>query len=240
MFEYSPITTFNFSDTSKVEDYSYCFKRCNITSIPEGISFESAKNCYGMFQYTNLTGEINLTMPNATTINSMFANTKISKLSITAPNAIYIGYVVENCDNLINLKINVGKVQSLSGAFSNCPKLENVPTNIDTSECTNYFRTFCNMSKLKTVPNNYNASKSTDFSDTFYGCRSLTSIGMYGFTRSIDISPTALEHDAIVAFLNQAGIAYNNSQRITMGSAKLALLTDEEKAIATNKGWTLA
>ena len=63
---------------------------------------------------------------------------------------------------------------------------------------------------------------------------------MYGFTRSIDISKTALEHDAIVAFLNQAGTAYNSSQKITMGSAKLALLSDEEKAIATNKGWQLA
>jgi hypothetical protein len=27
---------------------------------------------------------------------------------------------------------------------------------------------------------------------------------------------------------------------VTMGSTNLAKLTDEEKAIATNKGWTLA
>ena len=74
----------------------------------------------------------------------------------------------------------------------------------------------------------------------FYKCYKLTSIGLYGFTRSIDISYTALEHDAIVAFLNQAGTAYNSSQKTTMGSAKLALLSDEEKAIATNKGWKLA
>ena len=74
----------------------------------------------------------------------------------------------------------------------------------------------------------------------FNNCTSLTSIGMYGFRYSVKIDSTALEHDAIVAFLNQAGTAYNSSQKITMGSAKLALLTDEEKAIATNKGWTLA
>ena len=74
----------------------------------------------------------------------------------------------------------------------------------------------------------------------FTNCRALTSIGIYGFTRSINITSTALGHDALVAFLNQAGTAYNSSQKITMGSAKLALLSEEEKAIATNKGWTLA
>ena len=71
-------------------------------------------------------------------------------------------------------------------------------------------------------------------------CTSLTSIGIYGFRYSVNITPTALGHDAIVALLNQAGTAYNSSQKITMGSAKLALLSDEEKAIATNKGWKLA
>ena len=75
--------------------------------------------------------------------------------------------------------------------------------------------------------------------ETFTGCTSLTSIGMYGFGCSIDITDTALEHDAIVALLNQAGNS-KYSGKIVMGSAKLALLSDEEKAIATNKSWTLA
>ena len=94
-------------------------------------------------------------------------------------------------------------------------------------------------SKLTSVPQ-LDTSKGTDFNNMFSYCSNLTSIGIYGFTRSIDITPTALEHDAIVAFLNQAGTAYNSNQKITMGSTKLALLSDEEKAIATNKGWTLA
>ena len=98
---------------------------------------------------------------------------------------------------------------------------------------------FAGCSSLTTIPQ-LDASKTTDTLYMFSNCSSLTSIGIYGFTHSIDISPTALGHDALVAFLNQAGTAYNSSQKITMGSAKLALLTDEEKAIATNKGWQLA
>ena len=83
-------------------------------------------------------------------------------------------------------------------------------------------------------------SKVTNLEYMFNGCTKVNSIGVYGFRYSVDISSTALEHDAIVAFLNQAGTAYDSSQKITMGSAKLALLSDEEKAIAINKRWTLA
>ena len=98
---------------------------------------------------------------------------------------------------------------------------------------------FQGCSKLTAIPA-LNASSLIKADFMFFGCTSLSTIGMYGFTHSVDISSTALAHDALVAFLNQAGTAYNSSQKITMGSAKLALLSDEEKAIATNKGWQLA
>ena len=84
------------------------------------------------------------------------------------------------------------------------------------------------------------ASKANNLEYMFNACNKVISIGVYGFRYSVDITYTALGHDAIVAFLNQAGTAYNSSKKITMGSDKLALLSDEEKAIATNKGWTLA
>ena len=98
---------------------------------------------------------------------------------------------------------------------------------------------FYNCYELTSIPK-LDTSKVTNMNYIFENCRKLTSIGMYGFRYSVDISSTALEHDAIVAFLNQAGTAYDSSQKITMGSAKLALLSDEEKAIAINKRWTLA
>lgn len=109
----------------------------------------------------------------------------------------------------------------------------------DTSNVTNMLGMFAHCYFLTSIPK-LDASKATNLSGVVNQASKLTSIGMYGFRYSIDISSTALQHDAIVAFLNQAGTAYNSSQKITMGSAKLALLSDEEKAIATNKGWTLA
>ena len=135
-------------------------------------------------------------------------------------------------------QLDTSNVTSMYYMFYNCLKLTTIPT-LDTSNVTDMQGMFANCSSLTSV-GQLDASKCIYFDNMFSNCSSLTSIGLYLFTRSVNISSTALGHDALVAFLNQAGTAYGSSQKITMGSAKLALLSDEEKAIATNKGWTLA
>lgn len=143
------------------------------------------------------------------------------------------------CNSLTTIpQLDTSKATDMRTIFSGCSNLTTVPQ-LDTSSVTNMSYMFNDCYMLTSVPA-LDVSKCTNFINMFTGCRSLTSIGMHGFTRSVDITTTALEHDAIVAFLNQAGTAYNSSQKITMGADKLALLTDEEKAIATNKGWQLA
>ena len=145
-------------------------------------------------------------------------------------------------NSAINLKtipeLNTSKVDNMKEMFMSCGKLTTIPE-LDTSHVTNMSYMFAYCFALTAIPA-LNVSNVTDFNNMLDNCRKLISIGLYGFTRSIDISRTALEHDALVAFLNQAGTAYNNSERIIIGSDKLALLSDEEKAIATNKGWRLA
>lgn len=77
----------------------------------------------------------------------------------------------------------------------------------------------------------------------FYGCGRLRvfRVGSW-FTRvqAFSLAPTALDRDGIVQFFNDIGTAYDNTQVITLGSAKLALLSADDIAIATDKGWTLA
>lgn len=145
----------------------------------------------------------------------------------------------DSCYNLTTIPaLDTSKVTNISFMFYNCSKLATIPV-LDTSSAKNMEGMFYGCNALKTIPD-LNASVASNTNNVFKKCTSLVSIGMYGFTRSIDISSTALAHDALVAFLNQAGTAYDSSQKITMGADKLALLSDEEKAIATNKGWTLA
>ena len=154
-------------------------------------------------------------------------------------NVINMQAMFSGCSNLATIpELDTSIVTNMSYMFKDSATLNTIPR-LDTSNVTTMTYMFSGCSNLTTIPE-LDTSRVIDLYDVFNNCTSLTSIGMYGFTRSISISKTALEHDALVAFLNQAGTAYNSSQKITMGSAKLALLSDEEKAIATNKGWQLA
>ena len=152
-------------------------------------------------------------------------------------NYLFTNYKGATVDGLIS-STDTANVTNMEGMFKYCYKLTSIPQ-LNTSKVTNMTDMFANCTSITTIPA-LDTSKVANMSSMFYGCSKLASIGMYGFTCSINIVDTALKHDALVAFLNQAGTAYNSSQKITMGSAKLALLSDEEKAIATNKGWQLA
>ena len=56
---------------------------------------------------------------------------------------------------------------------------------------------------------------------------------------SFDISAsTKFEESDLVTILNNLATV-TNTKTLTMGATNLAKLTDDEKAIATNKGWTL-
>lgn len=146
-------------------------------------------------------------------------------------------YRGNSVDGLIT-RSDTSNVTNMIGMFASATDLETIPE-LDTSRVTNMSYMFYRCSSLTAVPA-LDASNVTETGAMFGYNSKLTSIGLYGFTRSINIEDTALEHDAIVAFLNQAGTAYDSTQKITMGSTKLALLSDQEKAIATSKGWTLA
>ena len=150
---------------------------------------------------------------------------------------LFMRYKGTTVDNLIRFS-DTTNVTNMEDMFAYCSNLTTIPL-LDTSNVTYMMHMFESCKNLISIPA-LDASKATDLNYMFNGCNKLISIGVHGFRYSVNITYTALEHDALVAFLNQAGTAYDSSQKITMGSAKLALLSDEEKAIATNKGWTLA
>ena len=144
-----------------------------------------------------------------------------------------------NCNKLTSIpQLDTSSVTSMRGVFANCESLISIPE-LDTSNVRDMTSMFSYCGNLTAIPR-LDARNATSMSGMFEYCYKLTSIGIYGFRYSVDITQTALGHDALVAFLNQAGTTNISGVKITMGSAKLALLSDEEKAIATNKGWTLA
>ena len=82
---------------------------------------------------------------------------------------------------------------------------------------------------------------STDNVMMFYYCSGLTIItGNPNFKAYVDLSKCQnLTHDSIMVVINGLQTV-TEAQTLTLGSTNLAKLTDEEKKIATDKGWTLA
>ena len=83
-------------------------------------------------------------------------------------------------------------------------------------------------------------SNVTSMSGMFSSCSSLKSILMTGMKVSFDISSsTKFDKSDLVTILNNLA-TLTSTASLKMGATNLDKLTDDEKAIATNKGWTLA
>ena len=126
----------------------------------------------------------------------------------------------------------------MGSLFSYCYALKTIPQ-LDTSKVTTMSGMFSWCNRLETIPE-LDVSNVTNMSNIFYICTSLKTIYMKNIKASLDIRDTALQHDALVELINNGLATVTNTRTLTMGSAKLALLSDSEKQVALDKGWTLA
>lgn len=105
---------------------------------------------------------------------------------------------------------------------------------------TNAVLMFSSCGRLTTVPL-FDTSSVTNMNNMFNGCNKLTNLGGFknlGVAINLSASILITEESMVNVFNNLATVT--TSQTLTLGSTNLAKLTDEEKAIATGKGWTLA
>ena len=81
----------------------------------------------------------------------------------------------------------------------------------------------------------------TSLINCFLSCPALANItGTPNFKVSLNLSEcTQLAHDSLMVVINGLQTV-TTTQTLTLGSTNLAKLTDDEKKVATDKGWTLA
>ena len=145
-----------------------------------------------------------------------------------------------NCYSLTSVPLfDTSKVTDMYNMFYNCSKLTTVPQ-FDTSNVTSMIYMFYNCSSLTTVPQ-FDTSKVTDIGNMFFGCSSLEAIHMININANLSISSsTKFTREALLEIIGNLKTQTSGTKTLTMGATNLAKLTDEDKAIATNKGWTLA
>lgn len=150
-----------------------------------------------------------------------------------------IGGLFRGCSSLIEVPALITNgVTEAEEMFQGCWKLVSVPL-FDTSNVADLSKLFYDCKSLVEVPG-LDAGKADDMFNTFYGCTSLRRIHMINFNADFNITDTALEHDALIEVISNLKPQEGETKKLTMGAEKLALLSDEEKAVATGKGWYLA
>ena len=221
------------------------------TNVPQDNTLkkllDATKSCYYLFtEYSGVSVD-DLIQPNdtanVTNMNNMFYNcanlTTIPQLNtgkVTTMNSMFY-----NCSKLTTIPLlNTGNVTSMSTMFFGCNSLTTIPQ-LNTGKVTNMKNMFYSCNSLTTIPQLDTSNVTgTNMNNIFAGCSSLKSILMTGMKVSFDISAsTKFERADLLIILNNLATV-TTTQTLKMGATNLAKLTDEDKAIATNKGWTLA
>ena len=220
---YSTATSFEgcwqYDDTSNVTKMSSMFNNCfNLTSVP---LFDTSKvtNMNYMFEdCSNLTSVPLFDTSNVTNMSHMF----------------------HNCSKLTSVPLfDTSKVTNMNSMFCYCSKLTSIPL-FDTSNVTNMNSMLFDCSNLTTVPR-FDTSKVTNMNSMLYYCNNLEEIHMININANLDISSsTKFTREALLEIIGNLKAQTSGNKTLTMGATNLAKLTDEDKAIATNKGWTLA
>ena len=141
-------------------------------------------------------------------------------------------------------KLDTSKATSLNSLFYNAVKITRIPI-IDTSGTSDITYMFESASALKTIDKVILKNDGSQSMNAFRGLTALENLVIEGTIGQNGLNiqaSTKLSHDSIMSIIgalkNYSGTG--TTMTVTLGATNLAKLTDAEKAIATEKGWTLA
>lgn len=147
---------------------------------------------------------------------------------------------LKKCLEDAGVTLDLSAVKNANTMFAYCSNLTTLPK-LDLSSATSTNTAFNDDYVLETIEE-IKFGENTKFSQSFDDCTSLTNmivtgvIGQNGL--NLSYSPK-LTHESLMSVINALQTKTSGSWSVTLGTTNLAKLTDAEKAIATQKGWTL-
>lgn len=245
-------------DLSEIKDFSNFFYGVPLTGVTKEIDLSNCTSEVGMFRKTSFT--------NIDDTNFKLAGTeKMSQYRYFFADCGELDrmYATIDCSGAINLSSmfrNCVMLRQVQG-IKNTQNVTNMPymfygcNNFDEFKCDKSFVTdsvtdITQMFYYSTVTSlpKWNFSNVTGYTGAFDGCTSLTTLaGFTGLKASLSLSDCPLTVESINNVINEMydfnanGLIPEEGQgTLTLGATNLAKLSDAEKAVATNKGWTLA
>ena len=217
----------------------------------------SKTTAYGLYNGDNkLVYAPLIDISNVTNMSRMFYNcSQLTNVPLfDTSKATDMSYMFNGCSQLTSIpQLDTSKVTQMVSMFYNCSQLTSIPQ-LDTSKVTSMSSTFETCSSLTSIPlldcgnvNNVgymfgfsNLTKLTEMG----GLKDLGKQSNLSIVSSYFINKcTNLTHESIMNIINNLydrKSAGYSVLTIKLDSKVLALLSDDDIAIATNKGWTIS
>ena len=192
-----------------------------------------------------------LDISNATSARNMFygCSNLISIPQLNTSNVTDMYNMFYGCSNLLSIpQLNTSKVTNMSNMFNSCTDLLSIPQ-MDTSNVTDISYMFQGCIYLRSIPllDCSNVTRAYDIlNPSYYGDQvHLTYMG--GFKNiKVDFDIQRAPNLTVQSLMNVINNLYDfrangesTTRTLTLGTTNLNKLTDEQKAVATNKGWSL-
>ena len=250
-------------DTSNVTNMRSMFERCtNLTTIPQ-LDTSNVTDMYGMFSNcSSLTSIPQLDTSNVTDMSYMF--NYCSKLTtipqLDTSNVTNMSYMFYECSSLTTIpQLDTSNVTNISYMFKNCSQLIELPdfnsvkvTNFGSSSSSSWLYGYSSpLKKLGVVDCDsvtniayFFGNGSKAYLTDFGGCRNLGKASSVSNTNSNYFMAYApnLTYESVMNVIN--GLYDRASAGLSVLTLKLhanhlAMLSEDDIAIATNKGWTI-
>ena len=218
-------------DTSKVNSMNSMFYRCSSLTIVPQFDTSKVTDMGSMFYYcSKLTSVPLFDTSNVTSMYQMFMH----------------------CNDLTSIPLfDTSNVTSMNSMFYGCSSLTSVPL-FDTSKVTIMHRMFNSCSKLTSV-SLFDTSNVTNVGYMFEFCNALTDVGGFinigqSFSGSdnttFDFAYSPLTHESCMNIINNVydmnlNTNYTGIPTLRIRSTTYNLLSADDIAIATSKGWTV-
>ena len=186
---------------------------------------------------------------NVTDMTSMFQNcsslTSLDLSDVNANNVTDMSYMFSDCTSLTSINLTnfgTGGALKLNRMFAGCSSLSSLDlSTFNTLNVENMQYMFFDCTSLETLNiDGWDFRKVKDLTNIFSLCSSLTTvIGEFEeISVSIELNFCPLTRESALAFIN--GLKRNIKRIITFKNSTYSSLSEEDIALATSKGWTVA
>lgn len=143
--------------------------------------------------------------------------------------------------NLTSFEIDLPNVGDATEMFSSCYNLRTFKSNLSSLHSAGYMFTNCTSLTDATINISSYSEQEQEYSGIFAGASMLTNLTIEGELRAGLWLHSDLTLESLLSVINAlVDLTGEDSKTLNLGANNLAKLSDEQKAIATNKNWILA